>query len=85
MFIYKWQVSGNSEMLSNRLTSLLSIQFLSINTKFNYQDLFDLHPFTSYYHSLAYALSLAVPSFSSIAWFPSLSNTAWFSFTISSV
>ena len=85
MFVCEWQVSGNSEMLSDRLTGSLGVQFLSTDTESNCRDLFDLHPFTSYCHSLACALSLAVLSFSGIAWFPSLSDTAWFSSTVSSV
>jgi hypothetical protein len=40
---------------------------------------FYLYSFASYCHSLACALSLAVLSFSRTAWFPLLSDTAWFS------
>jgi hypothetical protein len=63
MFIRKWQVLGNSKTLSNRLASSLSVRFLSIGTKSNCRDLFDLYSFTSYCYSLAYALSLAILSF----------------------
>jgi hypothetical protein len=84
MFVRKWQVSGNSEALSDRLAGSLNVQFLSTGTKSNCRDLFNLYSFASYCHSLAYALSLAFLSFPlsfclGTTWFPSLSDTAWFS------
>jgi hypothetical protein len=57
------KISGNSETSSDRLAGSLDVQFLSIATESNCRDLFDLHPFSSYCHSLACALSLAVLSF----------------------
>jgi hypothetical protein len=80
MFVCKWQVSGNSETLSNRLAGSLGVQFLSTGTKSNCRDLFDLYSFASYRHSLAYALSLAFLSFplsfcSGTTWFPLPSDT----------
>ena len=67
MFVCKWQVSGNSETLSNRLASSLDVQFLSTGTKSNCRDLFDLYPFSSYCHSLACTLSLTVRLFYCLA------------------
>ena len=63
MFVRKWQVSGNSETLSDRLASSLDVQYLGTDTESNCRDLFDLHPFASCCHSLAYASSLAFLSF----------------------
>ena len=63
MFVRKWQVSGISETLSDRLASSLDVQYLSTDTESNCRDLFDLHPFASCCHSLACASSLAFLSF----------------------
>ena len=63
MLVRKWQVSGNSETLSDRLAGSLGVQFLSTGTESNCRDLFDPYSFTSYCHSLAYTLSLAFLSF----------------------